>query len=501
MKRCLAILALLLLAALPVFAEEALPTLSYGSTGEAVTALQERLTELGYYTFRITGNYQENSQKAVRQFQTEHGLEANGVADDGLQRLILSDAARPKPTPTPPPTPAPIDLNVAYPGKVEYGNSGDNVRRIQTRLAELGFYKLEISGNFMANTRTAVKDFQGHNALKVDGVVGQDTWQALFFYPDAVTADATPRPTPAPTPVPYRVGVDVTNQVTSVYGLDESGEYNVLVRQMICSTGTEKDPTPPGSYITNGATSRWCYFPKWGTHGQYWTRIDAYNAFHSVIYTEANTMALAKSSYTGLGKRASHGCIRLMLEDAKWIYDNIGKGTEIVVYEGELDEELNKSFKIPPLDTSVMLPAPTPLPTEQPAYRQDSPPPLALETLEYGAESELVYWLQRRLTDLGFYKGSITGGYYTGTQDAVKAFQEANGLKADGKADDATQTALYAIVIATPTPVPTPEPTPSPTPQPTQEYTVFKTPGPSSAPVPNAPPQDVPEFYVPRNQR
>ena len=44
-------------------------TLSYGSTGDEVTALQERLTELYYYTFRITGKYQERTEKAVSDFR------------------------------------------------------------------------------------------------------------------------------------------------------------------------------------------------------------------------------------------------------------------------------------------------------------------------------------------------------------------------------------------------------------------------------------------------
>jgi lipoprotein-anchoring transpeptidase ErfK/SrfK len=33
-----------------------------------------------------------------------------------------------------------------------------------------------------------------------------------------------------------------------------------------------------------------------------------------------------------LGINASHGCVRLSLSDAKWIYDNIPSGTTVVVY-------------------------------------------------------------------------------------------------------------------------------------------------------------------------
>lgn len=55
---------------------------------------------------------------------------------------------------------------------------------------------------------------------------------------------------------------------------------------MICSTGTSKYPTPCGTTIMPKKRARWGYFPTWGSHAQYLTRIDSANAFHSVLYTE-----------------------------------------------------------------------------------------------------------------------------------------------------------------------------------------------------------------------
>lgn len=429
-------------------------TLSYNSQGDAVTALQTRLAELGYYTFRVTGVYQEHTQRAVSAFQADNGLSATGVADSALLAMIHSADARPAPTPMPTPTPPPLNLLSPFPGKVQYGSKGEDVRRVQTRLSQLGYYSGDISGEFWNNTQNATREFQRQNALKVDGVVEETTWAALFFDGEAVDAYATPRPTPEPTPVPYQVRIDVTNQVTTVYGLSETSEYTEIVKQMICSTGTQQDATAPGTYILNGSKARWSYFPKWGTHAQYWTRIDAYNAFHSVIYREPDSMALATGSYTGLGKRASHGCIRLMLEDAKWIYENIGKGTAVIVYEGESDPELTQALRVPQLDKGTMLPVPTPLPTEPPAYSADALPPMPFTTLRKGAESEAVYFLQCKLRDLGYYNGTVTGGYYEGTIEAVKRFQRENGLSADGLAGKATLSMLYADVLAAPSPTP-----------------------------------------------
>lgn len=449
-------------------------TLSYGSTGDEVTALQERLTELYYYTFRITGKYQERTEKAVSDFQAASGLPVTGKADDALQAMIFSENTPPRPTPTPQPT---LSLLEPYPGSpVRYEMTGDNVRRIQTRLAALGYYNIEISGKFLGNTRNAVRTFQQNNGLTVDGVVGQDTWNVLFFDETTVDAAATPKPSPTPAPAPYRIGVDITNQVTTVYGRDEQGEYTQIVKRMLCTTGTEKDPTPLGTFTLNGKTARWCYFDKWDTHAQYWTRITSSIAFHSVIYSEPNEMALATSTYRKLGQRGSHGCIRLLVDDARWIYQNCGKGTEVEIYEGEPDPELPKSLKPAPLDTSVMLPQTTPQPTQPPVYDSAAQPPLPLKTLSTGSTGEAVYWLQCRLAEIGYYKGTVTGGYYDGTKNAVKQFQRDNGLEADGVAGRKTLRALYADVLATPspepaTPAPTVAPSPSPTAQPSESPT------------------------------
>jgi peptidoglycan hydrolase-like protein with peptidoglycan-binding domain len=129
------------------------------------------------------------------------------------------------------------------------------------------------------------------------------------------------------------------------------------------------------------------------------------------------------------------------------------------------DPELTQSLKPAPLDKNRMLPKETPVPTAPPQYIGSEKPPMPFRTLKKSAKGEDVYWLQMKLKELGYYNGTVTGGYYGGTINAVKAFQKANGLKADGIAGETTQNAIYADVLATPAPVPTPTPTPVPNPQ------------------------------------
>lgn len=467
-----------------IYAAEYRP-LRLGCVGEDVRQAQIRLMALGYYTGKISGRYLPATQEAIRLFQMANALPITGEADvQTLERLFSGDAisrdssaaATPTPSPTPgmhlsdettTPTPTPT---VAFVKKLQYNKSkGEEVKLVQTRLTELGYYSGNISGNFLGHTRNAVKAFQQQNALSVDGIVGENTWNVLFNDPDVRAATDDPKPTPEPTPVPFAITVDVNNQVTTVYGRDENGDYTVVVRQMLCSTGTRKNPSDIGTFTLNGRTARWCYFTEWGSHAQYWTRINSSIAFHSVIYNTVNTMDLSVKSYKNLGKRASHGCIRLTVADAKWIYNNCGAGTVVTIRDDmPADPELRAALKLPSLNTKNMLPYVTPQPTAEPDYRAGAMPPQPFRTLKVKSSGEDVYWMQRKLTDLGYYSGKCSGTFLAGTQNAVKAFQKANGLSATGTADVKTLNLLYAEELsATPTPEVaaddrTPEPLPTP---------------------------------------
>ena len=61
----------------------------------------------------------------------------------------------------------------------KYGSNGQEVRQIQTKLKNWGYYKGNIDGIYGSQTLKAVKDFQAKNGLTVDGIVGDKTLAAL----------------------------------------------------------------------------------------------------------------------------------------------------------------------------------------------------------------------------------------------------------------------------------------------------------------------------------
>ena len=69
------------------------------------------------------------------------------------------------------PTPEPV---------LRTGSRGDDVKTLQSRLHDLGYYTDEIDGQFGAGTKAAVIDFQRANGLEADGMVGSETKNILY---------------------------------------------------------------------------------------------------------------------------------------------------------------------------------------------------------------------------------------------------------------------------------------------------------------------------------
>lgn len=105
-----------------------------------------------------------------------------------------------------------------------------------------------------------------------------------------------------------------------------------------------------------------------------------------------------------------------------------------------------------PVPTATPLPTPTPVPTPEPTPTP-TPKPLILGVNSHGDE---VVRLQERLRELGYLKGKADGFFGPKTEEAVKHFQQKNGLKADGYAGPLTLELLYESPDAVPAFTPSP---------------------------------------------
>ena len=134
----------------------------------------------------------------------------------------------------------------------------------------------------------------------------------------------------------FYIKVNNLANVVTIYIKD--GENLVPYKAMICSTGTD---TPEDGIYT--IKSRWNWLALFGNvYGKYATQIVGNILFHSVPYLEKSSDTLEYWEYDKLGTSASMGCIRLTVEDAKWIYDNIPRGTEVEFYSSEEPGPLGK---------------------------------------------------------------------------------------------------------------------------------------------------------------
>ena len=128
---------------------------------------------------------------------TEQAAETTPVPSE-----IPTDTPEPTVSVTPVPVPTITPNQKAY-HNLAQGDRGEDVRRLQERLIELGYLpEGSADGAFGGQTRLAVRRFQYYNGLTVDGVAGRATQTNLFENPDAARYPDQETPTPAVTDTP-----------------------------------------------------------------------------------------------------------------------------------------------------------------------------------------------------------------------------------------------------------------------------------------------------------
>lgn len=151
----------------------------------------------------------------------------------------------------------------------------------------------------------------------------------------------------------YRVTVNRRTNTVTVYTYDENGDYVVPVRAMVCSCGemTEENITPTGTY---GVYFKNYWHALFGdVYGKYVTGFSGHYLFHSVPYTNTESYTLKTEEFNKLGTNASQGCVRLMIADAKWIYDNLDMDTVVEVIDESKESDPLGTPPTIKVDTSI----------------------------------------------------------------------------------------------------------------------------------------------------
>lgn len=137
--------------------------------------------------------------------------------------------------------------------------------------------------------------------------------------------------------------VDRVNCVMTVY---TNSSKTVPIKTIRVSVGLSGTATPTGTYRLQ-RSARWqpLMGPSWGQYGTWVANAGRGGIYvHSVSGANANIYSLPAGEYNKLGQPASHGCIRVCVADAKWVYDN-ANGATIHIYDGNYTS--SEAFKGP----------------------------------------------------------------------------------------------------------------------------------------------------------
>ena len=394
-----------------------------GSTGTAVSALQQNLTTLGYYYGDVTGHYGNLTQQAVKKFQKAKGLTQDGVASTATLNAITSALKN-----------AGVDVG---PGTVattlREGDKGTAVTELQTMLKKLNYYYGSITGSFGSLTKQAVRKFQDANKLTVDGVAGPATINKLRSLTGG-SADS---------------GSSSGSTVTTDKSYGKITKDNVYLRSSYSTSSSAKASLSSGklvritkTYTVGGV--KWYYITV--NIGSY-----TYNGYvrsdMMTTISEAEYNKEGGDSDNSAGDQETIGMIKVTGNNVSLRYQpstsanrvgtaNIG---DCFYYVDTVDGwfQTRSGYWISRSYAAVMTDE------EVKAYiKNNGGSGNTGSNYTLGSTGSTVSYIQTALTALEYYDRQITGHYGRYTKDAVRAFQRDNNLTADGVCGAATLAAI-----------------------------------------------------------
>ena len=376
------------------------PVLSWNSEGSAVSKLQSWLNELGYNCGAVDGVFGWGTHAAVVAFQEDHNLTADGVVGASTWSALLQAMEE-----------GSKEVDITDIETLTEGASGDLVTTAQDLLTALG-YTVGETGVYDAAMTAAVQSFQQDQGLTVNGTVDRPTWHALYTENGYQVIDNTPEDPEEPAdpeePETPEEPVDVSG-FPEIYAGTLQTEYVIRLQERLNALGYDVGTVD-------------------GIFG---------NGTRNAVIAFQNAEGLVADGI-------------------------VGQATWKALYEGvtePADPEEPEEPETPEEPTDPEEPE-TPEEPEEPTDPGESVDVSGFPEIYQGSQqTEYVIRLQERLNALGYDAGTVDGIFGYGTRNAVIAFQNAEGLVADGIVGQATWKALYEGVTEPADPEEPEEPT------------------------------------------
>lgn len=154
-------------------------TLRQGSKRIEVKLLQWTLNDYGLKT-EVDGIFGPKTNRNVRQYQQDKGLVVDGIV--GMYTWVAIYAEHQQPaddTDLPPRLENLMAIAPEHQYTLRQGSKRIEVELLQWILNDYGL-KTKIDGIFGPETNRNVRQYQADKGLKVDGIVGMNTWTALY---------------------------------------------------------------------------------------------------------------------------------------------------------------------------------------------------------------------------------------------------------------------------------------------------------------------------------
>lgn len=293
--------------------------LSPGEQSEKVRELQHRLLQLEWYEGRITGEFDTATTQAVEGFQSKRGLPVLGFVDQATWDALGSMTRQPTHDEM-------HNILVAGPALLKQGDSGDNVKDLQARLKQIGWYDPLIDGSYGETTVNGVRGFQKKREIPVTGEVDQRTLDRLNAMTRKPTQDELNNVVPTKSPTGEMTLDDrcLTGRVLCVSKAQRKLAWVIdgqIQMTMAVRFGSELTPTRNGVFSVG-----------WKSKDHVSTLYDTpmpYAMFFSGGQAIHYSADFAANGYNG----ASHGCVNVRDKAAiASLFDQVTVGDKVVVY-------------------------------------------------------------------------------------------------------------------------------------------------------------------------